>query len=204
MATITLPSKFAFTSVDNFKLQRATNTLRSRYTGQRQTVIFPFAVWYLDATLVEYEGLEAANIRSFLAQLKGETNNFRLPVPGFAPSLSGFNANGATSGAQAVRAVSILLKGLVGQVNVPFIKEGDYFTIQDELKIATSSVSLSAGGTATVTFEPPLRKAAVADTSVNLIAPTVLLNAVDDDVAKWSLKAPVRHGISIKCIEDIT
>ena len=203
MAIVTLPSKFAFQSVESFRLQRSSNTLRSRYTGQRQSVIFPFAVWFFEGTLVEYDGIEASKIRSFLVQLEGQKNNFRLPVPGYSLPATGYaGASPLVNGATAARASSMSMRGVTA--NVPIFAEGDYFTVQDELKLVTAAVSSNGTGLVTVNFQPPLRKAIADGVGVILVNPTILLNAAEDNAAEWSLKAPVRHGINIKAIEDIS
>lgn len=205
MAIITLPSKFVFQSVESFRLQRSSNTLRSRYTGQRQSIVFPFAVWFFEGTLLEYDGIEASRIRSFLVQLEGQKNSFRLPVPGYAGPITGYTGIEGSIGSLAVaRASSIFVSGFTATAQ-PYLAEGDYFTIQDELKMVTQDVSIGAGlGSATINFKPALRKPAAGGTPIKLYNPTILLNAAEDNVAEWSLKAPIRHGINIKAIEDIS
>ncbi len=202
MAIITLPTKFAFTSVESFRLQRSSNTLRSRYTGQRQTILFPFAVWFFEGTLVEYDGVDAAKIRSFLTQLEGQKNSFRLPVPGYSGPSTGYAANTTlTLGGVAARALSFNTYGNTN--NAAVLNEGDFFTINDELKVATAAIAANGAGQATYSFQPPMRKAVGGDTQVKLQNPTCLMNALEDDVAGWSLKAPVRHGITLSAVEEV-
>jgi hypothetical protein len=197
MAIIPLPAKFGFTDVSKFGLARATNVLRSRYTGQAQRIVYPYAIWHLKATLVDYDGPEAAAIRSFFAQLEGQKNTFRLPVPGFVPT-PGHTGYAAVSNAGApARATSMPLYGMGANV-----KEGDFFTIADELKICTSNVAMP-GGSGTITFMPPLRKAVGYTQLINFYAPTVMLQSTDDDVASWGIKPPFRHGLQLDAIEAI-
>jgi len=126
MPVIPVPANFAFTAISKFALQRATNLLRSRYTGADQVVSYPFAVWYLEGSLVEYDGANAGYIRSFLAQLEGQKNTFRIPVPGYTTPSTGYTLNTATVAiAMASRASSVTVGGLTP--NVPILAEGDYF-----------------------------------------------------------------------------
>lgn len=201
MAIISVPAKFSFTDISRFALQRASNILRSRYTGQSQRIVFPFAIWQLEGTLVDYDGAEAAAIRSFYAQLDGVKNTFRLPVPGYTKPSTGYIANRAVSIAAAARATSLTVSG--GTPNAPYIGNGEYFMVQDELKLTTAPVAFNGAGQATINFKPALRKAVAVGVNVIVLNPTILMHATDDDVANWPLKPPYRHGFNFSAIEAI-
>lgn len=201
MAIITLPEKFSFTDLPTFGLARAGNALRSKYTGAGQRVVFPYAVWELKGKLVEYEGLDAGKIRSFLVQLEGQANTFRMPVPGFTKPMTGYNANALANGATAARASSIAVDGL--NPNVPIVAEGDYITIQDELKLVTQAGASNGAGQMIISFKPALRKAVPDNTLVILQNPTCLMCAPDDDVAMWGVAPPIRQKTSFEAIEAV-
>lgn len=201
MAIINLPAAFSFTSIKKFALVRAGNTVRSKYTAVRQTVVYPYAIWVLEATLVEYDGAQARAIRSFLAQLEGQKNTFRLPVPGHSKPTTGYAGDCTTNGAVAARATSIAVQGLTA--SVPVLNEGDYFTINDELKIATSSVASNGTGQATITFMPAMRKPVATGFAVKLQNPTILMHMQDDDTASWGISAPYRHKVNFDAIEVV-
>ena len=203
MANVPLPANFAFTSITKFALQRATNIIRSRYTGADQVISYPFAVWYLEGSLVEYDGANAGYIRSFLAQLEGAKNTFRLPVPGYTTPSTGYALNTAlVSVAMASRASSVTVNTLTP--NVPILAEGDYFMLNDELKIATASVSSNGSGVATIAFKPPARKSGAVGLNVYFQNPTIYMRAQSDDVATWGINPPNRHPIKFKAVEAIT
>ena len=203
MAIVPLPANFSFTAVTKFTLQRGSNIIRSRYTGADQIISYPFAVWYIEGTLVEYDGANAGLIRSFLAQLEGQKNTFRLPVPGYVTPSTGYALNTATvSTAMAVRASSVTVGTLTA--SVPILAEGDYFMLNDELKIATASVSSNVSGIATISFKPPARKAAAIGLNVYFQNPTLFLRAQGDDVATWAINPPNRHPIKFRAVEAIT
>lgn len=212
MGIIALPTKFAFTSVNRFGLVRRTNVLRSRYTGQGQRVVYPYAVWEFDGDLVEYDGPEAAAIRAFFALLEGQKNSFRLPIPGYTrPStIYGNNVvasptygNPLTNAAALVRASAISIRdfnsGLAN--NLAAFDAGDFITIQDELKIITAPVAFNATSDAVINFKPALRKAVANNVQIIVKNPIVLMVAADDDVATWGLKAPFRHQLKLSAIE---
>lgn len=203
MAIIPVPAKFSFGKLPSFKLQRSSNILRSKYTGQAQVVVFPYAVWMLQGNLTEYDGLNAGSIRSFLVQLEGQKNTFRLPVPGFTRPMNGFDIDASAFNAAAARASSITMVSTPVRVSVPFLNEGDYFTVNDELKIVTSSVALNAGGIATIPFQPPLRKPVLANAAIKLQNPTILMRAADDDVANWAVLPPIRQQANFNAIEAV-
>lgn len=204
MAIIDLPTKFAFTSVRKFGLTRAGNALRSKYTGQAQRIVYPFAVWEFEGDLVEYDGLEAGAIRSFLIQLEGQRNSFRLPVPGYdrpstgwLPPVTGLFAFDAPARASA-------LQMMFNHGGVPIFNEGDFFTINDELKMVTAPVaSHPQTGQALVNFKPALRKPVLTGNAPIVVKPTVLMHAADDDVASWGLAPPVRQSSSFSAVEAV-
>lgn len=201
MALITVPTKFAFAKVNSFELQRATNIIRSKYTGQAQRIIYPFAVWGLDAQLTEYDGLDAGKIRSFLVKLEGQKNTFKLPVPGFVKPMTGYSGDGQVSSIMAAQASSIVVKGLTASTSI--VAEGDYFVIQDELKMATSAVSSNASGIATISFGPPARKAAAINVAVLFQNPYCLMTAAEDDVASWGVAPPIRQAVKFLAVEAV-
>lgn len=199
MAVITIPSTAHFEAVEVFKLQRAGVTLRSRYNGRRQAVTFPFALWVLEGTLLPKVGADAGLWRSFLVQLEGQKNTFKLPVPGWAGPLSGYRGGDPdVAGPQPAGSSSIAMTGL--PATTPVILEGDYFTVNDELKVATGSFSTNAGGFVTVTFKPALRRPATAGLRVHLQEPYMVMQDQEDGTG-WGLSRPVQHGIKLKLME---
>ncbi len=198
MAVITLPSTVFFDKVDKLQLLRAGLALRSRYTGKRQTINFPFALWVFEGKLIPMDGADANDWRRFLIALEGVKNTFRLPVPGSPTPLSGYAAN-ATIGTGGVAARATTAP-IVGDGSVTILKAGDYFNIGDELKVAMADCVLTAG-TGTVSFQPPTRKAYVATQAVTILNPFIYLALADAEGASWALERPVRHGIKLICME---
>jgi hypothetical protein len=193
MSLIPLPTDFSFTNVSKFGLDRITNTMRSRYTGQTQKVSYPYALWVFDATLVPYDGSKASAIRSFFSKLEGQKNCFRLPVPGYSLPKSNYASN---------LLATVAVGG--GPHSIDFLDEGEYITINDELKVVTAYCPFDASGNSVITFMPPLRRDVPIGTIVYSVNPTVLLTSSDDKVASWGITPPYRHALKISAIEEIT
>lgn len=198
---IALPEKFRFSKIGSFRLERKTNIIKSMFTAKRQVLSLPFAVWYLEADLLETisHEKEGREIRAFLAQLEGQANTFRLPVPGYTLPSTGYNANCLSNGVTAARAKSIAVDGLANNSNI--LNKGDYFTVADELKIVTNNVTSNGTGQATIEFQPPLRKQIANNSAVTIVNPTCLMSALEDDVADWQLNAPIKQRTKFEAVE---
>src|SRR6476661_1255535 len=197
MALITLPTKFSFGRVNKWGLDRAGNVLRSRYTGSRQAIVYPYAVWTFDGDLIDYPEPEASAIRAFITALEGVGNTFNLPVPGYNGPSGGYVGNGAVNTAAVVGANTLSVKNLPASTKV--LIAGEYFMVNGELKMLTADVNTTAGGIGTFNFEPSLRAAAAVNAVVTLQAPYCTMAADDDDVGIFSISPPVRHSVKIKC-----
>ena len=101
----------------------------------------------------------------------------------------------------AARASSVTLGGLTA--SVPILAEGDYFMMNDELKVATASVSSSGAGVATISFKPPARKSGAIGLNVYFQNPTIYMRAQHDDVATWAITPPNRHPVKFQAVEAI-
>jgi len=201
MAIIPLPTRFGFSDIPNFTLARASNEVRSKYTAVRQILVYPYAVWMLEGSLVDLTGVEAAKLRSFLVQLEGKQNKFRLPVPDYNRPSTGYLGNGVLYANVAARAKSVQVFGLTP--NTPIIGDGEYFNVGDELKMATSDIASDANGRCTISFNPALRKSYGAGVQIKLQNPTILMHSQDDDVASWSIRPAHRQGAKFSAIEAI-
>jgi len=201
MAIIPLPSRFGFSSIPNFTLSRASNEVRSKYTAVRQILVYPYAIWQLDGDIIELDGKDAANMRSFLIQLEGKQNKFRLPVPGYFRPSTGYQGNATMLNLASPRDSSFIMTGLTP--NAPILGNGDYLSVNDELKMSTSDIAADNNGRCLVSFKPALRKSVAPGVTVVLQNPTVLMNSRDDDVASWSLKPPFRQTSKFRAIEAI-
>lgn len=202
MALITLPPGCAFEDAQ-LTLSRKSVAARSSYTGKRQVSRLSYALWVFEGRMPSLSQEAAAPWRSFLARLEGQVNTFKLPVPGVAGPLSRYSGAVGKPAAplSGVGASSVYTNGW--QPNTLLLKDGDYFNIENELKLCTADVMSNASGQATILFAPPLRRTATTGDILELQAPFVVVSAQNDDIASWALSKPVQHKISVALIEDI-
>lgn len=182
-----------FSSVE-LSLQRAGQVLRSRYSGKRQSLVWPYALWTAEAKPITYDQFsdtEVRALRAFLVDLEGQVNIFRVPLIGAEkPSTNYLGAEGVVAGAGQI-GKAINTSGWAN--NTLIARRGDWVSINDELKMLMADATTSATGTVTLSIKPAMRKAAPNGTAVKLRNITVLMSATKDDVAKWSMKYPLQY-----------
>jgi len=199
MATITVPAKLFFTDVELWN-DRVTSTTRSPFTGKRQTRKRPYDIWGFVGNLMPLDPMDAGAMRSFLMQLGGQSNNFRLPVPGAKYPLSKFTGTQGLVNGAGQTGKSISTDGW--SINSQILADGDYFNIGDELKVCVGNIASNGSGVAVINFEPPIRAIPADNAAIRVRDPYVLLSADNDDVARWNVKAPVRHAFKLEATED--
>lgn len=148
------------------KLIRKSVQLLSPFTGRRQVVAYPFALWNFSGKFSTADLNNASLLRTFFGQLQGSANKFRLPLPEYSGPTTGYIASsGIVSGAGQTG------NSLVTNNWVPtsvIFNPGDYFTVNDEIKIIRSPVSSNGSGVATITFDPPLKASPLDQTQLRI------------------------------------
>lgn len=198
MAVITVPANIGFDGC-KIGLLRATAEHRSPFTGKRQVVTSAFALWQFEGTVVPLQGTDAGAARSFLAELRGRANTFRLPIPAAGVPLSLYAGLQGQVSSAGVLGTSVPTSGW--SPNAVVFRRGDYFNIGDELKMATADVTANGSGVATIYFEPSLRAAPAINTIIKFQDPFLYLAAQEDDIASWGLKDFNTHNMMIKATE---
>lgn len=198
MALITVPATLKFTDVEIW-LDRVSSAVRSPFTGKRQVRKRPYDIWRLSGGVVPLDPMDAGSMRSFLVQLAGQTNTFKLPVPGAKYPLSKYvGPEGLVNGGNQ-SGKSISTDGWTpGAV---LVKNGDYFNIGDELKIATADIAANGVGVAVLSFDPPLRNKPADNAQIKVRDPYVVVSADNDDIARWRVTPPIRHAFNIEATE---
>lgn len=197
MAVIEVPSKLYFTNVEIWN-DRVSASLRSPFTGKRQVRKRPYDLWNFSGDLMPLDPMEAGDIKAFLMELAGQTNSFRLPVPGSKYPLSSYVGNEGLVAGIFQTGRQVVTDGWTPGFQI--LKRGDHFNIGDELKVCTADVS-SIGGDATIKFEPPIRKAPADNVQIKVREPFMLVSSNNDDAARWNIKPPIRHGFKMECTE---
>jgi len=199
VTVIPLPEGVSFEDAE-IGLERADQVMRSGYTGRRQTISWPFALWVFTARTVPEEGIAAGRLRSFLARLKGRVNTFRMPVPG-AYSLAGYTgAVGLVNGTALAGSTTLPTDGWTPSTAI--FKDGDYMTINDECKLVTADITSNGLGQALLPIDPPLKRTAPDNYQLVMGKDAyILLAAATSDMAKWKLSRPVRHTFNFVAVE---
>jgi hypothetical protein len=171
-------------------LSRPSQVNRSTYTGARSVAANPWhGKWSFKVQLAPIVGeTNFLPVRAFLASLRGATNTFRLPA-----------TEGGQAGFGAATVLSTVAQGAVAMtVTGAAVQAGQMITVNDQLlQIVTSTVS---GANRAITFEPALRAAATAGTSVNAAAPTCLVALTGSDVG-WSVDQGQLYNLSFEVEE---
>ena len=81
------------------------------------------------------------------------------------------------------------------------LKAGDYFEVNDELKIITSDVNSDISGNADLLFEPSLRATITDNTAITTTQPKATMRLVDDRQTRQSYRQTMITTCSFNCIE---
>lgn len=199
MTVVTVPAAIRWVDL-KVKLLRKTEKLTSQYSGRSQVIVLPYALWVVEGGLIPYEAMDAGPIRSFLVKLEGSANTARVPVAGSETPLSLYSGTpGATVGIVAAGATTIPVDGVTPTTTI--VKEGDFFNVGDELKMAMADAISDGAGAVSIQCQPPMREDTVNNEVVAFEDVFIYCNAVDDDIATWVVTAPVEHAISMKLVE---
>lgn len=205
MATIAYPSGSGFPGFVSYtlKLTRKSIMMRSPYTGKRQTIGYPYALWSFSGkySLADNPSGFAGALRAFFLQLEGMVNAFRLPIPEYTGPSTGYaGAAGLVNGASQ-SGLTLITDGWTAGAAI--FKVGDYFNINDELKVITANATANGSGQVTLAFEPLIRVSPADNLALGITNPTILLCANSDEVASWDLLPPTLYQFQLDATESV-
>lgn len=163
----------------------------SAWTGIRTLVTDPWhSQWHAQVELAPVVGeTNARKLRSFLGRCRGTLNTFRIP---------------ATEGKQNFNSgVSLLADAAAGTNSFTItgydtaLFDGQFVTIDGQLLMLSADQSGD-----TITFEPKLRKAAVAGTTVVTSEPYLLVY-MSSNSNSWGVSPGQNYGMSFSVSEAI-
>lgn len=205
MALITYPSAVGFPGFTTYtlKLQRKTIQLQSPFSGARQVIAQPYALWAFQGKYVITDETQAGLLRAFLTLLEGTSNYFKFFLPGYTALKSGYsgalNVNGASQTGK-----SLICNGATPSIT-NLVQPGDYVVINGagfpELKMITANASSDVSGNITISFEPAIRVSPTTATAVVISNPYVMLQSVNDDNASWDMTPPLISQFELNCLE---
>lgn len=143
-----------------------TKTFRSPFNGSSQTVRFPGTRWVCSLTFNNLSDAESRRIDALVADLDGEYGRVKIRDwgrEGRAPAGNPLVADANQTG------TSLRTKGWTPGVVV--LRTGDYFTVNDELKMVTADITSAGDGTASIQFAPMLRSSPAANLHIEVANP---------------------------------
>lgn len=177
-------------NVQLFESELTADVHQRALSGDRWTVSMTFAHLTDDQWRV---------MQGFLNRQRGGLNRFRMSPPWLkqAGSLQGVpsvNSAGQTGTTLNVSGFDAL--------DVP-LRAGDYFEVNGELKQVFADVVTDGTGTATIDFEPPLRRSPPSGALLEMVAPTAVFVIPDPSMAIMSANNPIVKSATIAAIEDV-
>lgn len=199
MATLDFPN--ITPDGESWTLTYNTQSFTSDLNGAMQTAELPGARWSVSLTFSNRQGLDARQLRAFVAGLRGKAGRFWATPsdwePLGSPSGSPVLASSAISGTS-----SISTSGWTA-LSVDLLKTGDYFEIAGELKQVLADVDSDVSGAATISFAPPLRIGQPSGVAIRYTEPRCRMMLTNDDMANWQLGAPVIYAITFDAVEAL-
>ena len=180
-----MPSSPGFTSC-RFGLETNTQTFTSPLTKATQRMLLGGARWTATYSLPAMTRDRAAYWKAFFDLLEGQTNTFNA----FDPDCK--TPRGAGTGLPLVNGGSQTGSALVIDGCTPgtvFLKAGDYFWCNGEMKRLTSDAPADGSGNATLNFKPAMRASPPDNAAVTVIKPTCAMILADDMQGMWECNA---------------
>ena len=152
-----------------------TKTFRSPFNGASQTVRFPGTRWMCSLTFNNLSDEKSRRIDSLVAELDGEYGRVKIRdwgrsgrTPAGSPLVDGANQTGTELHSKGWTAGMVVLR------------QGDYITVNDELKMVTADVSSASNGTALIPFAPMLRSSPPANAVIEVANPYGIFKLKDN------------------------
>lgn len=197
MTTLTFPSRAPNRSVFTYESNSIAH--QSWLTGFLQSQ--SFGGEHIRASLIWHDltAAQRAELTGWIADLNGMQNRLLLPVHhitqqgafGGTPLVDGANQSG----------IQINLKGASSTIT-DWIKAGDWFSINDELKLCREDASSDGGGLVTVKFRPRIRTAPADSAAVEVTNPVGKFMLATSSV-QWSNRPGGFSELSMEFIEDV-
>lgn len=156
---------------------------------------------HLLATM-SYNNLKTADralLIGFIAKLNGQQHRVTLPFLA-VDNQGAFGGTPLVAGASQT-GITLNIDGCSSTIT-DWIKFGDVFSVNGEVKIATADASSDGGGLVTLTFSPRLRNSPANNDPIEVVAPagTFLMASPDQG---WNYRPGSFSDIVLQFVEDI-
>lgn len=198
MTTYAFPS--VVPSATTVELRSNTEKFVSPITGAVQTLDRGGERWVITLQFRNLSGDNRATMQAFLAKLNGQQHRFNLKNHaenqrgnfGGTPLVAGASQTGTTLN---IDGCSLTITN--------WIREGDWFSVNNELKMAVADANSDGAGLATLTFIPRLRSSPPNNDPITTSAGTGVFLLMDSTVS-WSNRPGGFSDLSFSALEDIT
>jgi hypothetical protein len=169
----------------SFGLEANTQSFGNPFNKNQQRLILSPGIWTATYTIRRMRKNEqmALDFISFFLQCQGMANTFdaydpdRRTPQGIAtgtPLVKGANQSGNT----------LAIDGCTPSTAV-WLKAGDYFSVNGEMKQLTANASTNGSGETTLTFQPPLRSKPADNAPLTVTGVTCTMILTDDRQGIW-------------------
>ncbi|WP_435007980.1 hypothetical protein P12x_005246 [Tundrisphaera lichenicola] len=182
MTAIDMPASPGFTNC-RFGLETNTQTFTSPLTKSTQRMLLGGARWVATYSLPAMRRDKAAYWIAFLDRLEGGVNTFNAFDPDCkTPRGAGTGTPLVNGGSQT--GSSLVIDGCTANVT-GWLKAGDYFSVNGELKRLTQDANTNGSGQTTLNFKPALRNSPADNAAITVQKATCTMVLADDMQAMW-------------------
>jgi len=205
MATILIPP--TYTKFTTSLVGLRTNALRfpGVVRAGGQTLEIPVDLWEFQASTPKLTVEDAANWRTFFAQLRGPGGRFYFGDPDNQTQRGVLGGTPLVKGASQT-GNSVNIDGASASVE-NWMRKGDYFAIDvpsghRELKMVTADADTDSLGEVTLTFTPPFRESPADNAAIITTNPTTVVQ-LTGEYTPWSGDRNKRIQVSFSAIEAV-
>ncbi len=193
MTTYSMPTGIRIAQ-SHFGLQPNTQTYDSPLSRSQQRLELPGARWIATYTLTGYRKEPILDlIKVFMIQASGGNTFY-----GFDPDRK--LPKGQAGGTPLVNGASQTGKSLVidgcDHSSNGWLVAGDYFSVNNELKIITARADTNASGQVTLSFEPALRNSPADNAALTVRNAVCTMRMADDNQPQWDSDHNQLHSIA--------
>ena len=186
-----------------FGLVTNTRSFVSPLSGAVQTTAMSGARWTATYTYPPMTHAEAGEFLAFLISLQGSENRFYAwdPLHKIKGNRGGMGGTPLVDGASQT-GTTLVTDGWPNSTLV--LKKGDYFTVNNELKMVTADETSDGSGDLTINFEPALRSSPSNNATITVSGATCIMMLSDDNQTMWDQTSIENYGLTFSGIEAFT
>ena len=197
MTTYAIPTTVGFSSVE-FGLQNNNQVFESPLSKDIQVLELTGSKWYATFNLPPMKKENALEYIGFLQRLQGRVHSFSGYDPNHrSPSGTIAGSTLLVNGASQT-GTSLILDG--GANSTLVLKAGDFFSVNNELKMITANATTDSSGDVTVNFVPILRSSPSNNAVITTTNPVCSMKLTTDS-ATYSINNANLYVISFVGLE---